>query len=1243
MDIKSEINSDKSGLKHVSVSVSFTKSEVSIQELGSYKIVALKEGFSPGRPGEPALPWKKFHIAVPWDAASIDITVSDLKASTIDERITVEPCQPNVLLIPGTQIRWVPPNHELYSSATIWPASFVRTTVVRRTGGFAMAEVEICPFRYHLKERRLDLIERLDLTLSYAQTGLVLEKPLSMATLRHEQKFAERVKRKVLNPDDVSHYTQIKDGIKFRDNKTYPKVDYVIITSDPLADAFQRLTKWRTQMGLNAMVVTVEDIKAGTVPETGGTSFFFTTGYYDGGTRDEAEAIRNFIKWASVNWLTDYVLLGGDTEIIPCRQAILNIDCKPYKKPENMADLDNYLDYWDISAPDPTKQLAQSAEASTEKGVNKATNVLDIDNTNFWQCAQDDTSPWINLFLGPHTPINSVKLTWGSTYAKSYAVQTSQDENIWIDIKNTSSGHGGSEEIKFPCVSTSYLRLKITSGNTFSLKSIEVYGPPRRGFGVAYKFRKVSSPIDSITVTRVYINEWFTKSFIIRPPDPNMSIEENLKNQKSYLIIMEGAKAGIVIPYDQERSRTKLGWHYVEDLVNFPGIVSTTPTNFLEICGPSEYHGQPFVFLFDHPSNNYFPTDLYYSDIAVDQYTKSDHHDWDTDNNGIYGERYGGNIDSVNGIADISVGRTPVNTPDETTIFVDKVIRYEKYKDKNDFLLPMDFAISMLLGSGNWGSVDDPSYPLDRSAVVSEDIRKSILAQSNDVGSSDRPRWIFTRRYEDYLHVRAEDKTGDLGEANKASIKNAIEKGQNYVSLISHGGHTGLCFIESDDIKNITNHPGIFFGNACNTAMFDVANDDAIAEWAILNPRGGAVAYLGAGRMGSTGDGPLSVAFWQAFNSDRLGEMFDHSKINADDRQRYNYNLLGDPAMRVWSDRPKQLNVVHAKKICTGQQKFVMLITTNGQPIKDVVVCITMEGTLFATCITDASGKASCQITPSVEGTMKVTVSGKNLIPYIATVTVSTAQPEIQVYDWPQQDVRTEYDQLWNAGMRLHSLNAYVVNNDLRYVAVWHPGSESEIQVYDWSYADMRAEYDKLWNQGMRLHTLNTYVLNNEPRYIAVWKPGNESEIQVYGWTQKDLRAKYDELWGQGWRLHILNAFVVNGIVLYNAVWRPGSGAEIQVFDWPYADMRAEYDKLWNQGMRLHTLNTYVLNNEPRYIAVWKPGNESEIQAYGWTQKDLRAKYDELWGQCWRLHILNAFVVNGIVLYNAVWRPGLPT
>jgi hypothetical protein len=86
---------------------------------------------------------------------------------------------------------------------------------------------------------------------------------------------------------------------------------------------------------------------------------------------------------------------------------------------------------------------------------------------------------------------------------------------------------------------------------------------------------------------------------------------------------------------------------------------------------------------------------------------------------------------------------------------------------------------------------------------------------------------------------------------------------------------------------------------------------------------------------------------------------------------------------------------------------------------------------------------------------------------------------------------------------------------------------EDEIQVYGWIYEDYKAFYDELWVQGWRLKLLSPYVLNDEVRYTAVWQPSIEGEIQVYGWSYEDYRAEYDKLWVQGWRLKLLTPFVM--------------------------------------------------------------------------------------------------------------------
>lgn len=940
-DNKSVGSKDRS--EKISVSISFEKSEVDLKERGPYTSVIIEKGIPLGSPGQPALPWRKFYVSIPLGAVPKDLAIEGLKTTLLAEGVTVEPCQPNVPTILGTKVDWVSPDPILYDSEKIWPEVFARFTTVRHMGKFAMAELEICPFRYHPRSKKLELIEQLDLSLSFTRTELKAEQPSSIMALKYEQKFIEKVKKMVLNPEDVSLYRHIREVEDLADLKAYPQIDYVVVTSDPLVSTFQRLADWRTLLGLQSRVVAVEDIIAGTVPDTGGTTFWHTSGYHDGGTRDVAEAIRNFTKWASVNWLTDYVLLGGDTEIIPCRHAIHSAV--------------GNIRYRNINRPDTYHQLAHAASASTEETGALAGNVLDENVNTVWKCASNDTDPWVQVSIGHHQPANCVELTWGNNYASSYTIEVSQDGTTWTDVYTASSGSGGIEKLEFPCISAAYVRLRITSGTNFSLAEIKVYGPWSGWYGgAAYQMNG--------TLTRIYLCHWMA-------PNPTNSFDDDL------ILIKEGPRVGTVIPYNESSNDTTLGWHFVEDLVQVPGTVKTTSTWFIEIRGPPEYHGNTFVIKDDF---NYIPTDLYYADIQASEYPSSTNHDWDADRNGVYGERYSGELDSVNGIADIYVGRAPVETPEEAEIFVDKIICYEKSVDKDKHQLPRDFAVSILLGSQNWGG-NVPNY-LDGSAVGKENIRRSLL-------SFDSSRWVFTRRYEDYKDVPAPDQTPDLKEASKQEILDAIKEGHNVVSLSSHGSSGYLCYLVTDDIDDVISYPAIFYGNACSTNRFDVTPGEAFSEWTILNKNGAGVAYVGNSRYGWTGDNPMELAFWEEMlDSGRLGEMFNTCKLVILGWQSYSLNLLGDPAMRVWSDRPKQLNVTHRKEMCTGHQTVRVTVTSEGNPVENALVCMTMKGTLFVTGETDPNGVASLSVAPKVAGTMRVTVSGKNLIPYLGSIIV---------------------------------------------------------------------------------------------------------------------------------------------------------------------------------------------------------------------------------------------------------------
>lgn len=89
---------------------------------------------------------------------------------------------------------------------------------------------------------------------------------------------------------------------------------YVIITSNTLTDAFQDFMNYKIDSGTSATIVTVQDIES--CP-----AYWWDGVFGDGHLQfnDTQCHIRNFIKDAYTNWETNYILLGGDVELVPVR------------------------------------------------------------------------------------------------------------------------------------------------------------------------------------------------------------------------------------------------------------------------------------------------------------------------------------------------------------------------------------------------------------------------------------------------------------------------------------------------------------------------------------------------------------------------------------------------------------------------------------------------------------------------------------------------------------------------------------------------------------------------------------------------------------------------------------------------------------------------------------------------------------------------------------------------------------
>ena len=85
---------------------------------------------------------------------------------------------------------------------------------------------------------------------------------------------------------------------------------------------------------------------------------------------------------------------------------------------------------------------------------------------------------WLAVDLGVTTQISRVVLDWETACAQSYVIQVSTDGSAWTDVYTTTSGKGGTEQIKFAPTSARWVRFYGTKRATifgYSLWEFRVF------------------------------------------------------------------------------------------------------------------------------------------------------------------------------------------------------------------------------------------------------------------------------------------------------------------------------------------------------------------------------------------------------------------------------------------------------------------------------------------------------------------------------------------------------------------------------------------------------------------------------------------------------------------------------------------------------------------------------------------------------------------------------------------------
>ncbi|MBF0408362.1 MAG: PEGA domain-containing protein [Candidatus Riflebacteria bacterium] len=350
------------------------------------------------------------------------------------------------------------------------------------------------------------------------------------------------------------------------------------------------------------------------------------------------------------------------------------------------------------------------------------------------------------------------------------------------------------------------------------------------------------------------------------------------------------------------------------------------------------------------------PSDLYYANFDGT---------WDGNNNGIYGEVE----DNCNLAPEIYLGRASVDSAEEASTFVEKVLKYEMDP-------PPNWAKKVLLIGGNLNC---------------------MTKGQNDIDIMGR------ECFNNFSQTKMTEENG----AKAEDIRDAMTKtSPHFVYVTAHGDPDGFMaggifkLEYADQLAN--SFPFIYAAMSCNTNYFDT---DCLSEHFLTAPKGGAVAYWACSRFGwfqagNEGYYGSILMIKDFFNllikdpkdvSNHLGEAVTRARMRYIPEASkgecsyrwliFGMNLLGDPEMPVWTDEPASLAAdVDIDKSGTTA---TIRVTSKGTPVANAQACVTFADEKSLRLVVTAWNRIPKEIKvdhtgiPGLYSTGKTDASGK--------------------------------------------------------------------------------------------------------------------------------------------------------------------------------------------------------------------------------------------------------------------------
>ena len=260
-----------------------------IDNVGLYQTVTFDNTKLSARPGEPVLPYQAISLMLPPGEIATFIEISGENEILVPGTFTIFPQQYSLPLSEGPDGVFIK-NEAVYQFNGKYPASHAGSLSTQYMNGYAFALSTFTPMTYNPAAKTLSYFSTVTIRISTKPDPKSLT---ALEGLTTSENALKRVRIFAQNPEMIDQYPVKKP------NPT--DYQYLIITTEQFANGFDSLLDFYAENGIQSQVTTTQYIYSNIIGH------------------DQQQKIRNYIKQEVAANNIEYVLLGGDVELIPYR------------------------------------------------------------------------------------------------------------------------------------------------------------------------------------------------------------------------------------------------------------------------------------------------------------------------------------------------------------------------------------------------------------------------------------------------------------------------------------------------------------------------------------------------------------------------------------------------------------------------------------------------------------------------------------------------------------------------------------------------------------------------------------------------------------------------------------------------------------------------------------------------------------------------------------------------------------